>query len=658
MKREDKMKNRTWSQIGLYFLLAAGIVTGVICLAGVLYLSSYGLYQTHGKKEFQEKFLEDAVESHLYYMCYDQTNYPTLQKIEEQINRETRLYGITYTITRFPSDENPAKSADAAGLVCFDNRKGETEENAFVYSASFERTRQLGEQVQEDAYLMKLYLPVDGAGSVFGNLLSLAETLYEVKGLLLPIGFICLLLVLLCFIKILCNAGHLSGSVEPVGGVLSDIPFDLLTGGFCLGGMVFLYLVYCMVLVYQNWLWRGMVLSLGTAFMAIWCTFWFQEAALRLKLGKWWRNTLIYKVFSFGKRIVRGSFRRVGAVLEVLPAIWAVVLSICVVCLSEFFVMAVFWSRSSLVLLLWILEKMVIVPILLYCAWAFTRLQNRSRQMADGRMEENPDNNGFLYCFLDMGNHLNRIHEGMLREVEEKMRSERLKTELITNVSHDIKTPLTSIINYADLLGNVALDGESDEIQKKQLAEYSEVLLRQAARLKKLLEDLIDASRAATGSLEVHLEPMDLGVLVTQIIGEYETKLSDKQLHLRLAGADAELRVLADGRYLFRVFDNLFNNICKYAQENSRVYLEVKRDGKDAVIIFRNMSKYELDISAQDLAERFVRGDASRHQEGSGLGLSIAMSLMELQKGTMQIDTDGDLFKVILTLQIAETEKT
>jgi signal transduction histidine kinase len=225
--------------------------------------------------------------------------------------------------------------------------------------------------------------------------------------------------------------------------------------------------------------------------------------------------------------------------------------------------------------------------------------------------------------------------------VDERMKSERLKTELITNVSHDIKTPLTSIINYADLITKEPTDNE-------KITEYCEVLTRQSERLKKLIEDLVEASKASTGNLEVLLAPCEVGVLLTQAAGEYEKRLADGNLTLVTRQPEHPVTILADGRRLWRVFDNLMNNICKYAQPGTRVFLTLEDTDGQAVISFKNISRCELDVSSDELLERFVRGDSSRSTEGSGLGLSIAQSLTELQNGTLALTIDGDLFKVTL----------
>jgi signal transduction histidine kinase len=208
-------------------------------------------------------------------------------------------------------------------------------------------------------------------------------------------------------------------------------------------------------------------------------------------------------------------------------------------------------------------------------------------------------------------------------------------------VSHDIKTPLTSIINYADLIGKEPAGSE-------KMTEYAEVLLRQSERLKKLIEDLVEASKASTGNLEVVLAPCEVGVLLTQTAGEYQRRLLDADLTLVTRQPEHPVTILADGRRLWRIFDNLMNNICKYAQGGTRVYLTLAEQEGQAVISFKNTSRSPLDISAEDLMERFVRGDASRGTEGNGLGLSIAKSLTDLQGGTMELTADGDLFKVVL----------
>ena len=261
--------------------------------------------------------------------------------------------------------------------------------------------------------------------------------------------------------------------------------------------------------------------------------------------------------------------------------------------------------------------------------------------MAKGNEHHRVDTKNMKGEFLKHADDLNSIADGITKAVNERMKSERFKTELITNVSHDIKTPLTSIINYVDLL-------EKEEPENEKMREYLEVLSRQSGKLKKLIEDLIEASKASTGNLTVNLEHCELSILLEQVVGEYEDKLRDKGLDLILTKPDKPVEIMADGRHMWRIFDNLMNNVCKYAQSGTRVYLGLTEMENKAVVSFKNISRAQLNVSGDELMERFVRGEASRSSEGSGLGLSIAKSLVQLQNGEMKIIVDGDLFKVEL----------
>ena len=243
------------------------------------------------------------------------------------------------------------------------------------------------------------------------------------------------------------------------------------------------------------------------------------------------------------------------------------------------------------------------------------------------------------FGLLKLAERLTKVSDAAL---DRAMKSERMKTELITNVSHDIKTPLTSIINYVDLL-------QKEDIENDKAKEYMEVLSRQSARLKKLIEDLIEASKAQSGNLEVHMAQCDVGVLLAQVVGEYEEKCEKAGIDIVVDKPELATLIMADGRYLFRVFDNMLNNIVKYAMPGTRAYIDLRSEGTKTQIIFKNISRSQLNITSDELMERFVRGDAARNSEGNGLGLSIARSLTELMNGRMDLTVDGDLFKVTLT---------
>ena len=268
------------------------------------------------------------------------------------------------------------------------------------------------------------------------------------------------------------------------------------------------------------------------------------------------------------------------------------------------------------------------------------------KALAKGDLQHKTDTTRLLAFFREHGENLNRIGEGMETALAEKIRSERLKTELITNVSHDIKTPLTSIINYTDLLSREPLEGAA--------REYTEVLSRQAARLKKLTEDLIEASKASTGNIAMNPERLDLCQIVRQSLGEYAARLAAHDLQVVETIPEEEIYVTADGRQLWRVLDNLFSNVCKYALAGTRVYVHTAVHENCVTISIKNISRDPLMIASDELTERFVQGDASRSAEGSGLGLNIAKSLTELQGGTLRLCCDGDLFRADITFPTVE----
>ncbi|MBO5247972.1 MAG: sensor histidine kinase [Clostridia bacterium] len=302
-------------------------------------------------------------------------------------------------------------------------------------------------------------------------------------------------------------------------------------------------------------------------------------------------------------------------------------------------------SKEPLVFLLLTLESVIGFFFAVVVAVGFASVERHGDSIANGDLDHKMDTVFLVGPLKKYGETLNRIGDGLNTAVNERIKSERMKTELITNVSHDIKTPLTSIINYVDLLSKKEA-GDEDS------AEYLLILKRQSARLKKLAEDIVEASKASSGALVIDPVPCDLGVLLEQTAGEYEEKMKDCGLTVLLEKPEEEVTVLADGKRLWRVFDNLMNNICKYALSGTRVYLTVTQEEERATICFRNVSKDPLNIRPEELTERFVRGDASRHSEGSGLGLAIAQSLTELQGGTFEISIDADLFKVTITFPI------
>lgn len=464
---------------------------------------------------------------------------------------------------------------------------------------------------------------------------TLLNFVYSMRYTALVTMFVSFIIGAAAFVFLMCAAGHRNGTDEIVTTVWDHLWLDVFAVGAVLAE-VFVFYVAAIFLINVDVAYLPFILfvtAVATLCMGWLLLLFLLSFSVRVKLGKWWRHTLCYQLF-----------RKIGQfgwmIWENIGFLWKVILVMLVLAFFEGIGVLMFFN-SDIALLLWLLEKLVLYPLVLWYCVQLNQLKNGTEKIAGGEPGYQISTKRMTGIFKEQGEQINHISDGMTHAIEERMKSERFKTELITNVSHDIKTPLTSIINYVDLL-------EKEELHNETAQEYLEVLERQSSRLKKLIEDLIEASKASTGNLPVHLERLEAGIFMTQTVGEFEEKTKEAGLDLVIEKPETPVYIMADSRHFWRVIDNLMNNICKYAQSGTRVYINLEVKEAQVSITFRNTSKYPLNISSDELMERFVRGDASRNTEGSGLGLSIANSLMDLMGGTFRLYVDGDLFKVVL----------
>lgn len=356
----------------------------------------------------------------------------------------------------------------------------------------------------------------------------------------------------------------------------------------------------------------------------------------RVKMDTVVTNNILYRICKNGKR----GLLIIKKVILMWPLYWKALLVWILISGVEILFLLGEYERF---IVFWIVEKILSTVLFLVVVINLRKLQKVGEGLSQGNMTVKADTGHMLPSFKKHGENLNGVSIVLQKAIEESVKSERMKAELITNVSHDIKTPLTSIINYVDLLKKEGVNGENSQ-------EYIDVIDRQSAKLKKLTEDLIEASKASTGNIKLNKTNIDVNVLLGQALGEYVKKLEESNLTL-VSNLDQEpLTIIADGNIMWRVFDNVLSNICKYSKNDTRVYLSAVRAGDMVSITFKNISKEALNISSSELMERFVRGDESRNTEGSGLGLSIAKNFVELQGGTFEIEIDGDLFKVIINM--------
>ena len=462
----------------------------------------------------------------------------------------------------------------------------------------------------------------------------LLSWLTEHTGLTIFLTALFALLALFCFCFSMASAGHWAGHEGIHLTWLDKIPADVwlivLLCTFFIGWEAFYYgwgrVFFCAALV-------PLVLLFLCAFAA------------QCKAGTVLRSALIARIARFLWRIVRSLFLGLWRIARNLPLLWKTALVMAgVFFLEMLFVLAGYGSVDGI----FVIMKAVELLAALYIALNLRTLQKGGEKLANGDFSSPIDTRYLIGDFKRYGQELNDVQSGLEQAVQEQMKAEHLKTELITNVSHDIKTPLTSIVNYVDLL-------KKEDIPSPEAREYIAVLDRQSHRLKKLTEDLVEASKASSGVLNVDLQPTDVNVLFSQIEGEYQERLAACQLTLVTQPPAPGTVIRADSRLLSRVMDNLVSNICKYALPSTRVYVVSTLSREAVTISFKNVSRDELNISPDELMERFVRGDASRHTEGSGLGLSIARSLVQLQGGRFDLAIDADLFRADITFPLSES---
>lgn len=364
----------------------------------------------------------------------------------------------------------------------------------------------------------------------------------------------------------------------------------------------------------------------------------------RLREKDWSRNLLVCHLSQALAKKVRESKRRINFQMT----FWIYVTGAILISVLEIGLIIKYPTSQVLFITVLILEKLLVLLVIINHFRKYCVLQEYAAQIAAGNLDGKVDVDSMPLFLQKMGEHLNAIDGSVSLAVSEKMKSEHFKTELITNVSHDLKTPLTSIINFSDLI-------KSEETDNEKVKEYADHLFKQSTKLKKLVEDLIEASKASTGNIQAHMEPCDARVILGQCRGEFESRLAECDIELVVKNCAEQLHIMADPAMLARVFDNLLSNICKYTLPGTRVYITTEKNDGKARITFKNTSKNRLDdVSAEELMERFVRGDLSRHSEGHGLGLSIVKSLMDLQQGKVELSVDGDLFKAMLEFALIE----
>lgn len=541
--------------------------------------------------------------------------------------------------------------------VILSNCQSGNEKYIFKYTQHFSYTLETHMYDEESEHFVASLMPLDYSiecfvdsslkkSDQFSLINNVINIIYNMRFVSILLFILCIFATIVSFVFLMCAAGYHENSETPRLSWFDKIFFEfiivMLIALVC-GEILILEQInmFSTSLSISMAIWAFFMLLFDTAILLLICT----SLTARLRCKSFWKTTLIYTILQGIWKILKKTFLFIAKAVSYIPSLWKLLTGIIVFCILEFILLLSFGIDD--IICLFVLEKLIFIPLIIYAALMLLKLEQTSKKIASADMTATVDTKYFVGTFKKQGEHLNNIKLGIAQAVEDKMKSERFKTELITNVSHDIKTPLTSIINYVDLL-------EKEDLQNDNAKEYIQIIEKHSDRLKKLVIDLVDISKATSGVLQLNMQPLKIDVFLEQIAGEYSERLSQNNLELIMRKPEESIQIMADGQRIYRVFDNLMNNICKYALPNTRVYLLLEKKNNNAVISFKNISATELDMSADDLKERFVRGDRSRNTEGSGLGLSITESLTNLQNGDFNIELDGDLFKIIISFPIIE----
>lgn len=573
-------------------------------------------YQTnHTKKKFIYLLVNE--EAKIAYTNIQQTSKTnTIEKLKQEIISNNKYWSISnnqiQTNIERLSEENIVRNEDLQKISEFSMNK--------QYYTAFDETVQ----------------NIDSSSDITLNraLYNQTKSLYKYSYSTLIISIIIGSIEL---IYLIYSLGYVKNKEEIYLSWLDKIPLEILFFGYCLLFFVeAALLVMCLSVISVDVNLCVMLIMLVGYFSVLSALYGAGTLLKRIKAHTFFKNSITYRILKWlvqkykNVKNIISSNKNLGGKIA-LYFIGIVTVSILIgLIFKEFGILLdiVFW--------IWCYYK------IMKEVDKFKQIHDATEKIYKGDTNIKLDESLYTGVLKELAIYINDIAGGFSNAIKESLKSERLKTELITNVSHDIKTPLTSIINYVDLL-------KQENIQNEKAKEYIEVLDNKSQRLKKLIEDLVEASKASSGNIKINKEVLNVKELLNQVTGEFEDKFNSRGLNIISKLPEKTVYIKADSRYLYRVLENIYSNVAKYAEENTRVYIDCILEEENTVAIYvKNISKDELNISADELMQRFVRGDKSRNTEGSGLGLSIAKSLTELQDGTFNIYLDGDLFKVAI----------
>lgn len=653
------MRSETDRTTAIIVLVCMAFVA-VGCVLGISYLVEYNFYEKgdDGKTAktiaFQLYSLDDVEQAQDYYNCiYEAKDDYRINYYKDRFSRSRTNF--TFYVT------------DNSGEIYYTNLpdgktgvKKEYEKSRYSGTTSYFIYDENGETIP---LRINYYLPEIDSSSAKDKYASafqwidIADTLKYVLFVALSIAAI-VIIIMLSLITI--NAGlkeNESGEVEP--GFIDRIPFDICV-------------LFVLVIFAVSWVIMGLttaadvdivlnnvvVMITFVAIILVLMSF-LTTLSVRVKMGKLYKNTILYRIIRKFKRktprkIRRRLFKEMSLFKKICIGISFYIIAEATILLvtAYFGVMSEGFEPRSVLgafIIIWALSRLVLIPIIAMIAINLNYIREEGQRLAEGVLGDEIASKLTIASFKAHGKNLDQIKKEINKAMEQEIKSERLKSELITNVSHDIKTPLTSIVSYVDLL-------KRDGLTKKEKAKYLDILSHHTENLNLLLDDLIEASQISSGNIEIELSKISLNIIINQTVEEFAYKLEKSCLLPRIFMPERDIYVMGDGRWLWRILANLLNNTCKYAAPDTDVEITLTVEGNRARLCIANIAKNELYIDAQELTERFVRGDRSRHTEGSGLGLSISKTLAELQGAELEIEAQNNVFKASLLFEVEQSK--
>lgn len=647
-----KKKLRSSADSSALSIVIIGLTIVIVgCFLGITYLFEYDFYDKNNNGETAKSVavqiysLDDCEKAKDFYKC----------TLVDKAHRDE--YRLDYYSDYF-------SSAESNFIFAVYNMNGELQfegqNSGYTYELAKDQTKYIGDSdffsIDKDGNMVPLklnYAVVINEESVNDRYKSAFDWI-DIADTLKYFAFIVLFIALLIMVILLCIITINAGTTDPetgdiIPGFIDKIPLDLCTVAVILFFAVAMTVIGLTAAADVDMVLNNLVVVITFVTFVMLLMSYLTTVSVRFKMGKFYKNTLIYMAYLKFKRKTPRKVRR--KLFGEMSFFGKVILGISAYIIFEAAILAIMvragiYDRNgadafTTFLIVWGMTRLLIIPIFVMVAINLNYIKEEGERLAGGILDESITGKLSIGMFRSHAKNLDQIRKEINKAMEQELKSERLRNELITNVSHDIKTPLTSIKSYVDFL-------QRDNLSEEERREYLEIVAKHTDKLDMLAKNLIEVSQITSGNIEVKREKTSLNIIIEQTIEEFALKLEQNELLPRICMPEEDVYVMGDGEWIWRILSNLLNNACKYAAGGTDVEISLEENNGKAAVRIANISKSALHVEGDELIERFVRGDSSRHTEGNGLGLSIARSLAELQGGVLDISVKGDMFTAVV----------